>query len=143
MQLTLDDAQVARLTAEQKKAILQSFYLVLAVDRQVDPAEHQGLEDEVKKVSWGIESAEIHGFLVDARDRVLRTKEREEWVAWVRELVQQIPAEVHVPVIATMARLGLVNDLNQHERGLLNVFAMTMGLTQDVADQLKAALAPR
>lgn len=124
----------------ERRAILNAMYLVLAVDRQVDRAEHDELEVEVKKVPWGIEAKTIHGYLVETRDRVLRTKTREEWVAWVQELAQQIPATVHVPVLATMARLAKISDISQNERGLLNLFAMTFGITQPVADQIKASL---
>jgi len=142
MVLTLDTNAIAALSLAQKRAILESLYLVIAVDREVEDAERKRLEDEVSRIEWGIEAPAIRALWVATRDRVIATKEREQWLAWVDAIAQQIPAALQVPVLATMGRLALVRDVNQRERGLLNMFALAFGITQDVADQLKASLAP-
>lgn len=143
MHFTLDAADVAELSLAEKTAIVQSLYLVLAVDRQIDDEERKRLDEEVTRIPWGIELPAIRQLWVEARDRVIHTKEREDWLAWVNDLAKQIPAKLHVPVLATMGRLAIADDINQRERGLLNMFALAFGISQETADEIKASLSRR
>ena len=140
MSFVLAPAEVADLTLAQKRAILTSFYLALAVDRQVEDAERAALEREVRQVPWGLDDAAIHEVLAAARTRVEATTARPQWTAWVEELARDIPEALRLKVLGTMATIAAADQINQLERGLLNLFAITFGLSQETADRMKAEL---
>jgi hypothetical protein len=137
----LDKHDVAPLAPIQKAAILESLYMVIAIDRQIEPAEQQRFEVEVRRIPWGLDEDMLTLICEKARLRVKSTLQREAWMAWIKEIALLLPnLTLREKVIRTMGEIAI--DVNSHAdqsvRGLINEFGNAFSLTANSLIALQA-----
>lgn len=142
----IDETDLAQLTPTQKAAILESLYLMVAIDRQLDPEEIKRFDSEVRQIPWQLDATVLNLVIDKARLRVKSTVQREGWMAWIKEISLSVEAPpLREKVIAAMAKLALSvsPNLDPRERGLINAFADAFALTPDAIARLQATFGPK
>lgn len=135
--MNLNASDMSGLSEDQKKAVLESLFIAIGVDRQVDPSEGKQFEIEVRKIPWDMDKDTLSATVVAARDRVNDTRDRDGWLGWIDEIATRLPSEIRVKVIATMARLAFVNGLKDRERKILNAFIQAFELPEATVRELR------
>ncbi len=142
----IDENDLAHLTPTQKAAILESLYLMVAIDRQLDPEEIKRFDAEVQQIPWQLDTSVLNLVIDKARLRVKSTVQREGWMAWIKEIALSVEAPpLREKVIASMAKLALSvsPNLDPRERGLINAFADAFALKPDAIARLQATFGPQ
>lgn len=141
MDLTFKKDDLADLSAVQKDSILQSMFLALGIDREIDSEELARFEKELSSIPWGIEPQVIKDMVQAARVRRKLVSGTEETMAWIRELAGHLPTQaVKEKTLAAMARIAMAHGLSRPERGLLNTFAAALELPAEHIDEMRQAL---
>lgn len=137
----LDKHDMAVLTPIQKAAILESLYMVIAIDRQVEPEDQQRFDAEVRRIPWGLDDDMLTLIREKARMRVKSTLQREAWMAWIKEIALLLPnLHVREKVVRTMGAIAIDigSQRAQSVRGLINEFGNAFSLTANSLVALQA-----
>ena len=137
----LQEHDMAPLAPIQKAAILESLYMVIAIDRQVEPAEQERFEAELRRIPWQLSDEMLELIREKARMRVKSTLQREAWQAWIKEIALLLPNPgLREKVIRAMGTLALdvTPHVSQSVRGLINEFGNAFSLSANSLIALQA-----
>lgn len=137
----LDKHDMAVLTPIQKAAILESLYMVIAIDRQVEPEDQQRFDAEVRRIPWDLNEDMLTLIREKARMRVKSTLQREAWMAWIKEIALLLPnLHLREKVVRTMGAIAfdVGSQRDQSVRGLINEFGNAFSLTANSLVALQA-----
>jgi len=139
MSATFTKDDIAGLSADQQKAILEALFLAVGIDREVDPEERMRFREAAEAIPWELDQAVIRATLEGARDRVQNTTDQEAFLSWIRAIAESLPGqELRIKLIRMMASLAMIGDLDRNERGLLNAFLLEFKFPDGVVQELKA-----
>lgn len=138
MNLHLDAADLSALSPSQKSAILESLFLVIAIDRQLEPAELERFGAEVAAIPFGFDDGAVTLVVDRARVRSKFSDSKLQWSAWIKEIASLLPdATLREKVLGTMSKITVTTGaIDERERGLLSMFAAEF----EVAPERAAAI---
>ena len=86
MDLHLDAAALSPLTPTQKAAILESLFLIIAIDRTLEPSEVERFNAEVRRIPFGFDQGTVSLIVDKTRLRTKFSNSKVQWSAWIKEI---------------------------------------------------------
>lgn len=125
MNFKLDGNDLAALNPAQQAAVVDALFLMIAIDRKIEPREVEEYNARIKQIPFSLDAKTLDMVLERARLRMKATEDRVAWQYWVKEIAETITQPVvREKLLGTMCQIAInTGTVEASERELLNAFA--------------------
>jgi uncharacterized tellurite resistance protein B-like protein len=136
--LTQDD--VKALSEDQKGAIFDALVTAAWADGNVTQAEMERFEQEIVKLPWGKDDAELVKMVHGSRERVTGLKDRDSVIRFIKTVADRLPSpEIREKVLYTMGVIMFTDrELNPPEKNVIAAFTEAFSIAPDRFDAIEA-----
>lgn len=139
MNLELDPNELSALTPMQKASILESLFLPIAIDRNLEPIELERFNAAVQRIPLGFDQGTVELIVNRARVRTKWCDSKVQWSAWIKEIASLLETQsLREKVLFTMSQIIVTTgEIDDRERGLLSMFAESFEVSPERAAAIR------
>jgi uncharacterized tellurite resistance protein B-like protein len=140
--MKLDAADFAAMDDSQRVAVLEALVVGMLADGKVTAAEIKKFDEMVLAWPWGVDRETLVALIKGAHQRVSSLRTPAEIHDYVAGLAARLPAaDLRDKVVFAMASLVYADgDVNQLEKNVLGLFAVSFAITSDRIMAIKSAV---